>query len=108
MTENWDSVESWYAQLDELAAWRPAVAAMRRLIAAIRADGRFHDLAPSTSHEALVFRRAAKRAVFVSWQEDGTYSVAFVEHPFELRQGRRVGENDVIEVLLEYLDQAPP
>jgi len=107
MTDDWRKVEETFVRLDEYRAWRPIVAAMRHLVTMIRADARFHDLEPSVSHACLVFRRRAKRGVFVSWNDDDTYGIAFLEPGFELRDGRSVKEDTVLDVLLEYLEQAP-
>jgi len=108
LTDDWQEVEEAFARLDKYQAWRPIVAAMRHLIAMIRADSRFHDLEPSVSHACLVFRRRAKRSVFVSWNVDnGSYRIAFVVGVFELRDSRIVREGAVLDVLFEYLERAP-
>lgn len=105
--DDWTDVERGLAWLDKYKRWRPTIAGMRRLGVAIRADARFHDLEPSLSHACLVFRRHAQRGVLVCWKGDDTYGVAFVEAGFELRAGRDVGEDRVLDVLLEYLEEAP-
>lgn len=107
--DDWTEVETRLAEIDEYEAWRATVAAIRRLIAAIRGDPRFVDLSPSLSHNALVFRRRAPRSVLASWNEqDDTYGVAFVEGTFDVKDRRRVDQARVLDVLLEYLAQAPP
>ena len=109
VTDEWRSVEEAFVELDELGASRSVLAAMRSLVTAIRADSRFHDLAPSVSHEHLVFRRGGKRAVIVLWNAgDADYRVAFLEPGFTFRNPRRATRETVLDVLLEYLVLAPP
>ena len=109
MTDNWEMVEEAFARIDNYPAWRPIVAAMRRLVVMIRGDSRFHDVEPSVSHAYLVFRRHGKPIVLVGWNvDDRSYGVAFIEPGFEMRAYRRVKKSSVLDVLHEYLQQAAP
>jgi hypothetical protein len=107
VTDDWIDVDEGLTRLERRDAWRPIVAAIRRLSMGIRADARFERLEPSLSHACLVFRRSASHGVLVSWHEDDCeFGVAFVEPGFVLQGGVRVKEERVLEVLLEYLAQA--
>jgi hypothetical protein len=109
MTDDWQGVEEAFVELDALGASRSVLAAMRSLVAAIRADSRFHNLEPSVSHEHLVFRRGAKRGVIAFWNKDESdYRIAFLEPGFTFRDPRQATRETVLNVLLEYLAQAPP
>src|SRR5262249_35805628 len=71
---------------------------------------RFHDLSPSMSHDALVFRRGANPAVWACWNPDEeTYELAFVDPGFtHLRDRRRAAATNVfLDLLYEYLDRSP-
>lgn len=108
MTDDWRSVEERLYWIDQLLRWRPIVAAMRRLIAAIKADPRFHDLRPSMSHAALVFRRGADHAVCASWNpEDEMYKVAFIDPGFTFRDSRAAATDAILDLLFDYLDRSP-
>lgn len=106
VTDEWQSVELAFGQLEKLGESRQTLAAMRRLVTMVRADPRFHDLEPSMSHACLVFRRQAKRGVLACWNDDHTYGLAFVEPGFTLRDDRRVSEETVLDALLDYLKRA--
>lgn len=109
MTDDWRGVEEALYWLDQRLSWRPVVVAMRGLLAAIKADPRFHDLAPSMSHDALVLRRSSNPGVWVSWlPDDEAYEVAFIDPGFSLRDRRRAKATDgCLELLSEYLDHSP-
>jgi hypothetical protein len=107
--DDWTKVESRLAEIDELRSWRPTVAGIRGLVAAIRSDGRFHDIEPSLSLTALVFRRRDPRAVMASWNDDGTYGIAYVDYPFEISGGERFEKKDMkraLDALQRYLVEA--
>jgi len=107
MNSEWDEVENEFAVREQWGALRTSIAAMRRLVEMIKPDPRFHDLQPSVSLGSLVFRRGAKRSVWVSWDDAGTYTVSLVAPGLEFLETTPATEASILDVLLEYLEKAP-
>ena len=106
MSDEWDELERDFAGREQYGALRSSIAAMRRLVDRIKADGRLRDLEPSVSLGALVFRRSSRRPVMVSWNDDLGYEVAFVSPGFEISESKAVAEEGVLDALRDYLDAA--
>lgn len=106
MADDWDAVEQAFVVRERHRVLRPNIAGMRRLVEKIKADGTLRDLQPSVSHASLVFRRTASRSVLLEWHDKDIYQVSLVGPRFELSDTKRVPEENVMDVLRQYLEKA--
>src|SRR5689334_12916707 len=106
MTGEWDAVERELAQRERHAVFRTAIAALRPVIEWIKADDRLVDLRPSVSLGSLVFRRGSGRAVLLHWNEQDGYRLSHLAPGFEIVNTRQVAQEDLVDVLRVYLDDA--
>jgi hypothetical protein len=98
----WDRVDEAFARLARYRVLHPTLAAMRKLVDAIRPDPAFVDAHPHVSHASLVLARSGSpRRVVVAWSE-GLYRVAFIDPPWEFSEPAMLGEDAVVEAVRQH------
>jgi hypothetical protein len=86
---------------------RPTIAAMLRLVASLRSEPRFDDVAPSVSLASVNLKiNNSARYVVVSWNEERpkNYEISFVDPLMEFSGTKQVKEVDIISIIDEYLN----
>jgi hypothetical protein len=106
VNDEWAEVENAYAHHEHHPLFRTTVTAMRRIVDKIKADPSLRDLEPSVTHASLVFRRRSPRSVLLEWNEQDGYKISFLGYPFEALETTKVTEDNVVEVLRQYLERA--
>jgi hypothetical protein len=105
---DWEAVERRYRSLEQYVFARPIVAAMLRLVTALRDDPRLTEVVPVVSHFMLTFRSTSGGRYVAVWCSDDKprgYEVSFVDPPLELRQIKYVSDEHAAAAVIEYVDQ---
>src|SRR3954451_24570656 len=106
MNNQWNRVNNTFRNLECFAPLRPTVAAMLRLIAALRDNPRLSVVAPSVSLASLNLKvQDSKRYVVVAWDEKEPqgFEISFVDPPLEFSGTTTVCEAKAVETIIEYL-----
>src|SRR5262249_44375021 len=97
-TGEWNEVDAVFEGLGRYLVLHPTLAAMRRLVDAIKSDVAIADVHPTVSHAWLVLSvdpDQKGRRVMVWWLEDSGYNVSYLDPPFEISEATAVPEGSI-------------
>lgn len=108
LTAAWALVSERLKDLERYERLRSTIAAMLRLVAALRGDSRLDDIQPSISLASLNLRLSdSRRYVLVAWRDEEPrgFEISFVDPPLEFYETKQIGEAEVVATIVEYLDR---